>query len=1041
MVRGCLGDPGDDAIRARKQGAQTQPILGVTGDIADPIAPAAGKGLKRCASVKVEQQASPGPEEIAQSRPGSGLDRLRLPLFLRWIEWPMPVDDLRGCRLGYMRGAVLAGCAILMAIPGVAAQQTTAPLAEAAASASEAYQGPFAFNEEEPVVAASPAAAVSFELPAGTAIRDYEASPTGNEVAVIVEEAGHRQRIAFWRFSGNAFARTIDVPPQTRLVSLTWHPHGRALFLLATGAAGSQILRLDVASTTFSPREVFTTRNSLRRLVVGPRPFQVSGDKDPDIRLYFGEKLPNGGYALRTVSETGKVPYTVVGPEPDAAYRGRNDEDVPKTTIAPFALPLQFHPAGNVLIWEDAQKCLHKIAYGADNWESSKPFGECGHTVTYTPNGIATVDWQPGRPGIRIHGLVDGTDTAALGEYTLDSVPSHMPDGRGVVAITADNGRSVLRYAPVSVPLANVTNAWMYLENAGDQQTFSHENGLFRPLQKNEQLYQLYDSESYQCGEPDARVPTRPYFVTTDLFFELYGAAFDGLFVILERAQAMPAFARFVSAADADLRAHHPGTRMAKAFAAARAVLEDHAETDAEAKLIVAARGRAQSLVLDDSLDFAQFRPRGHYTSDDQKRYFAAVRYLSALPLDKDDTALLRSLDAAVGQAALAWIAVYRPFTASSRLELVWGAPAASPIASHQGAKGTRLFPLSWGWDNEALDNVVDHPERPAAERIMSRDGGSRTLPSGLDFAAIGGDQLARAILERSGVLATFPNLASRLDATRKRFSAAAGASRTNLYDDWIAALATSWAEPSSGSAIAGPLWETKRLQTGLASWTTLRHATVLVNDKTAAECGEGGFESIVMRPPRGYVEPDPATFTAIAALFDATIAVVRASPAIDPQLRDGIIRRLDESRDNTRKYQVIAEKELRGEALTAGDYELIQYVGRAAEHNFLIFMSLANPKYALSNPDPMMKVADVADGPSSTLEAAVGRPLEWDQIVPYFGRSEIVKGSIYSYYELASDHPIDDAAWRDRVDRQARPDWVSRYMSNVELSCPARQP
>jgi hypothetical protein len=929
----------------------------------------------------------------------------------------------------------------------VSAQETTAPVADAAVASSEPYKGPFGFNEEEPVVAASPAAAVSFELPAGTIIRDYEVSPAGNEVALIVEDSGHRQRIAFWRLAGDTFAQAIDIPPQTKLASLTWHPQGHALFLLATNAAGSQILKLDAASATFAPREVLSTHASLRRLVVGPRPFQISGETAPGFRLFFGEKLPNGSYALRTVSETGKVPYTVVGPEPDADYRGRSDEEAPNTTIAPFALPLQFHPAGNMLIWEDGQKCLHKITYGADNWGESKPFGECGHTVTYTPNGIATVEWQPGRPGIRIHGLIDGTDTAALGEYTLTSVPSHMPDGRGVVAVTADNGRNVLRYLPVNVPLANVANAWMYLENATDQQMFSHANGLFRPLAKNEQLYQLYDSESYQCGEPDARIPTRPYFVTTDLFFELYGAAFDGLFIILERAQAMPAFARFVAAADADLRAHHPGTWMAKAFAAARAVLDGHSDTDAEAQLIVAARGSAQSTVLNAPLDFAQFRPRGHYTSDEQKRYFAAVRYLSALRFDPNDAALLRSLDAAVGRVALAWISVYRPFIASSRLELVWGDTAASTIASHSGGTGTRLFPLSWGWDNEALDNVVDHRERPTAERITSRDGASRALPSGLDFAAIGGDELARAILDRSGVLATFPNLASRLDATRKRFLAAAGTSRAGLYDDWIAALATSWADTNAGSAIAGPLWETKRLQTGLASWATLRHATVLVNDKTATECGEGGFESIVMRPPRGYVEPDPAAFGAIAALFDATIAVVRASPAVaddttvDARLRDGIIRRLAESRDNVRKYQRIAEKELKGEVLSAEDYELIQYVGRAAEHNFLIFMSLSNPKYALSNPDPMMKVADVADSPSGTLEVAVGRPMEWDQIVPYFGRSEIVKGSIYSYYELTSDHPIDDAAWRGMVDRQPRPDWVSRYMSNAELSCPARQP
>jgi hypothetical protein len=926
------------------------------------------------------------------------------------------------------------------------AEAQQAPLGDAITAADEAYNGPFAYQEEETVVVASPAEAVGFELPAGSTVRDYEASPTGGEVAVLVEDTDHRQHIAFWTF-GQGFARSLDIPPQSRVTSLTWHPTGRAVFMLATGATGSQILKIDVAAKNFAPQQVYASNSSLRRLVVGPRPFQVSDQKGAVFRLFFGEKLPNGAYALRTVSEIGKALYTVVGPQSDAAYRGRGDDEAPNTTIAPFGLPVQFHPAGNMLIWEDEKKCLHKIGYSGDNWGKPQPFGgDCGHTVTYTPNGIATIDWQAGRPGIHVHGLIDGLDQAVYGELALDSVPSHMPDGRGVVAITSSNGRKTLRYLPISVPLASVANAWMYTESAADQRALARDRGLFRPLGDRDQLFQLYDTESYLCGDPDARVPTRPYFVTTDLFWELYAGAFDGLFIILERGQAMPAFQRFVTAADTELRARHPDSRMSKAFAAARAVLEGHSDGNAEAQLIVAAKGGAQSVALGEPMDFGQFRPRGHYKIDDQKRYFGAVRYLSALPLSNDDTALLRGLDAAVGQAALDWIGVYRPFIASSRLNLVWGGDA-STIAAHPDTRGTRLFPLAWGWDNEALDNVVDHADRPVAERITSADGhDSRMLPSGLDFAAIGGNSLAGDLLKRSGDLITFPNLVPRLAATRQRFVAAAGKSRNSLYDSWIAALAEQWAD-AAASPIAGPVWDTKRLQTGLTSWATLRHATVLVNDKTAAECGEGGFESIVMRPPRGYVEPDPATFAAIADLFEATTAVVQAShaiaadPATDKQLREGIVRRLTESRDNIRKYQRIAEKELRNEPLSAGDYELIQYVGRAAEHNFLIFMSLSNPNYALSNPDPMMKVADVADAPGATLEVGVGRPLEWDQIVPYFGRSEIVKGGIYSFYEFASGHPMDDGEWRGQVDSQARPDWVTRYLSAQELSCPAHQP
>jgi hypothetical protein len=83
------------------------------------------------------------------------------------------------------------------------------------------------------------------------------------------------------------------------------------------------------------------------------------------------------------------------------------------------------------------------------------------------------------------------------------------------------------------------------------------------------------------------------------------------------------------------------------------------------------------------------------------------------------------------------------------------------------------------------------------------------------------------------------------------------------------------------------------------------------------------------------------------------------------------------------------------------------------AEHDFLVYNSLASADLALSTPNPMMKIADIAGGGEVPyLEAAVGRPLEWDQVVPYFGRREIVKGSVYSYYEFPSSTPLTDLDW-----------------------------
>jgi hypothetical protein len=158
-----------------------------------------------------------------------------------------------------------------------------------------------------------------------------------------------------------------------------------------------------------------------------------------------------------------------------------------------------------------------------------------------------------------------------------------------------------------------------------------------------------------------------------------------------------------------------------------------------------------------------------------------------------------------------------------------------------------------------------------------------------------------------------------------------------------------------------------------------------------------------------------------------------------------------------------VAEKELQNQPLSDAEYDEILHVGAVAEHDFLVYNSLASTDLALSTPEPMMKIADIAGGGETPyLEAAVGRPLEWDQVVPYFGRREIVKGSVYSYYEFPSPTPLTDLDWAGnsltpdaalanpstagkpipgKVEVQPRPAWVGSFISAETLSCPAEPP
>ncbi len=490
-------------------------------------------------------------------------------------------------------------------------------------------------------------------------------------------------------------------------------------------------------------------------------------------------------------------------------------------------------------------------------------------------------------------------------------------------------------------------------------------------------------------------------------------------------------------------------------FAALAAVEKGDAAHNEEAARILRAKGREFSSALGVEFDYAELEPRGHCAADPEgQRYFKAVRYLTwaTLPTQypgaypEAEFGLLRRLPEQVKQAALRWIGAYQGLAAPARAPTVWSEAPFSPppYVRRLPPPAPMLFPLGWGFDNEVLDSTVHHGDAP-----LEGPAGPRLVPSGLDLAAALGSRFARELLREE--IAKYPPLAAALEALAARRPRRS----PTLYDRWIEALGTQWAEEAlEAMAPEGrALWRAKRLQTGLASWAALRHITVLVNERSAAQCGEMGAEPIVLRPPRGWVEPDPDTFAAIASLFDEAAAGVAgwslkgATPeeaGSQEPLREGILRKLRETAAKTRRFESIAARQIRGRPLSSQDYEEILAVGQVAEHNFLVFKSLASKELALSNPEPIPKIVDVAGGGPYRvpfLLAAVGRPLEWDHIVPFYGRRQIVKGAVYSYYEFASEERLNDEQWRRRLPDQKRPDWVEPFISAGVLPCPARAP
>ena len=938
-----------------------------------------------------------------------------------------------------------------------------------------AEEEPSMFKQPETPVEPFPNDPRKLNLPPGETLMDFATSPTGAEIAILTRSPARHAHVLLWKIASGGTQSIWESDGHFAPRALAWHPAARVLFLLGPSESESSIARLEATSSGWKLAVIYHSKRPLRRLIAGPRPFSVDYEgSSPFYRVFFGETHPDGTSTIATVTERGDRYYELTKSRAAAQPPSANQDEVsPQQIIAKSALPEAFHPAGHILLWADDTRCFQAVHYENDDWGKSLPLlsGKlCGGSLEPTSNGIGLLHWRREAPGVDLYVSGVRQPTRLAGEYNFLSVPLSTPDGRGIIGATKDGNAVTMVYVPVDVPLANVSNAWMFLESPQDLDKFSKAAGLFRPQEKSDQLFQLYESEAYACQHYYTQtIPTRPYLVTTDIFWENFAAAYEGLFVLLERRQAIPIFWAFVQEADAALAPKH--SRWAMAFHAVAQLQQPH-PADPEAQRIIRASGVEFSSVLDRNFDFGELKPRGHYTASWQdQHYFQAFRYLTSISTMKNGLSAidLQSLPQVAQEHARIWIRSYLPFIAPSRAPLVWaGLPSSIPAYVRHPLAIPTLFPLSFGFDNEVMLTTVFHPKWPPAERIFG-PGGKRLLPSGLDVAAALGNPLARKLLAAD--IEKYPPLANALDALQARAPLASARAPENLYDRWLEALGTSWAEDI---AIPGEtdkdLWDTKRLQTGLASWATLRHATVLVNEREAAECGEAGFEFIQLTPPRGYVEPAPYTLDTIAGLFDAAADAVRNSPALEggvvpsfpdaapnPEetkgeheqanlaLRAGVLRRLGEAAGKARYFAGIARKELEGKPLSAHDYDQILYVARTAEYHFMIFKSLANPEFALSNPDPMAKIADVATSPTPNgiayLHSGVGAPLEWDQIVPYFGRREIVKGSVYSYYEFSSPALLNDADWRARLAGQARPPWVMPFISNEVLSCPSKDP
>jgi hypothetical protein len=497
-----------------------------------------------------------------------------------------------------------------------------------------------------------------------------------------------------------------------------------------------------------------------------------------------------------------------------------------------------------------------------------------------------------------------------------------------------------------------------------------------------------------------------------------------------------------------------------------------------EMALIDAHAGLAQSAVMglgvaEFNEDYGQYNPRGHYTrSEDLKRYFRAMMWYGRITfrldqVDETRSALLMTQALAGAKTSSGkdvrtlWANIYDPtsFFVGGADDLTFRdyAPlgaGAGPRDVADDAKVQRFRELAeelqgprinsmfvWIWEDKeqvtkglrmmgqrfTLDEYVFGQ---LIWREVGTMGNERWLPKALDFPAALGSQEAVSILNDMGET-RYTNYRQQLDRVRGQIRTLPTAQWSeNLYWSWLYTFRPLLAPkaPDSGypSFMTNEAWTRKSLNTVLGSWTELKHDTLLYAKQVMAEMGGGPPQDV-----KGYVEPEPEFYARVAALAgmtrDGLVDRGLLEVSADPDERSDY-NSIDKLEKLALDLKRISEKELKNEALTKEEYDLIKYYGGRIEE---ITIQAADatvdeagvPQTDINDQDAAV-VADVATGNGAALEEATGRIMEIYVVVPIGDQLVLTRGGIYSHYEFTqpSGERLTNEQWRERLNNGQAP-------------------
>lgn len=342
---------------------------------------------------------------------------------------------------------------------------------------------------------------------------------------------------------------------------------------------------------------------------------------------------------------------------------------------------------------------------------------------------------------------------------------------------------------------------------------------------------------------------------------------------------------------------------------------------------------------------------------------------------------------------------------------------------------GQRFIPDSYIFSNLVepyTGKYVGEKESPFT-LVISQNRPIRGFPRGLDTMAFLGSERAVYWLDELND-SSYENYSVQYGKIEYEFSNLSEANwNRNLYWSWLYSLQPLLKDYGNDypAFMQTDAWKDKEMSTALASWTELRHDTILYSKQSyTMEVGSGDLGEIPPeeKPFVGYVEPVPDFYARLLALTNVTNQGLDSMSILDPTSKarltslEGILSRL----------QLISEKELKKEELTADDYEFIKNFGEQVKGTIT------------DVDDKAAKTTIVADvhtdsNTEKVLEEGVGYV---NMVVVAYklpdGRIVNCAGPVMSHYEFKQpmQDRLTDEKWRQMLETNPpqKPEWTSTY-------------